>query len=302
MIVNKKNIAVFFLNLKTTFQNALKSAPSQWQKIAMKVPSSGKVNDYSWLSNFPAMRKWVGDKVLKALSAFKYTVVNDDWEATIWVDRNDLEDDQTGQYALQAKSAGESGAQLPDDIVFDLVNTAFNSVCYDGQYFFDTDHPMGSGTFSNRSTKALSTDSLAAAKASFGAARTQMQKVKDDDGRALNVRPNILLVPVALEDTARALMTVERLEDGKANIYKGACEVVVEPRLTSDTAWYLLDTSKPLMPFIYQERKAPQPVDTADGMTDDEFNRRLLKFGVEARAAGGYGLWQLAYGSTGTEA
>ncbi len=302
MIVNKANISAFFVNIKTTFNGALKAAPTQWQKIAMKIPSTGKSNDYGWLSNFPQMRKWVGDKVIKSLAAFNYSVVNDDWEATIEVDRNDLEDDQTGIYAIQAKSAGESAAQLPDEIVSGLVNDSFTSLCYDGQYFFDTDHPMGAGVFSNKGTKALSCSTLDAAKASYGAARTQMRKVKDDDGRALNVTPNILLVPVALEDVARTLMTAERLEDGKPNIYRGTAEVVVDPRLTSDTAWFLLDTSKAITPFFYQERKAPHLVEQTDMNADDVFSRKKFKYGAEARAAGGYGLWQLAYGSIGTEA
>ena len=30
--------------------------------------------------------------------------------------------------------------------------------------------------------------------------------------------------------------------------------------------------------------------------------RAMYRFGAEARAAGGYGFWQLAYGSTGTTA
>ncbi|KNC89702.1 Mu-like prophage major head subunit gpT family protein [Trabulsiella odontotermitis] len=301
MIVNKANIATFFVNLKTTFNGALKAAPTQWQKIAMKIPSTGKSNDYSWMMNFPQMRKWVGDKVVKSLAAFKYSVENDDWEATIEVDRNDLEDDQTGIYAVQAKSAGESAAQLPDEIVSSLVNNSFTSLCYDGQYFFDTDHPMGNGVFSNKGTKALSIDTLAAAQASYGAARIQLGKVKDDEGRALNVTPNILLVPVALQDVANALMTTDRLEDGKVNIYKGTAEVVVDPRLTSDTAWFLLDTRKAITPFFYQERKAPHLVEQTDMNADDVFNRKKYKYGAEARAAGGYGLWQLAYGSTGTE-
>lgn len=302
MIVNKANIATFFINIKTTFNGALKAAPTQWQKIAMKIPSTGKSNDYGWLSNFPQMRKWVGEKVVKSLAAFGYSVVNDDWEATIEVDRNDLEDDQTGIYAIQAKSAGESAAQLPDEIVSGLVNDSFTSVCYDGQYFFDTDHPMGDGVFSNKGTKALSVASLDAAMASFGAARTQMGKVKDNDGRALNVTPNILLVPVALQDVARALVTVENFKNGEANIYRGTAEVVVDPRLTSDTAWFLLDTTKAITPFFYQERKAPHLVEQTDMSADDVFSRKKFKYGAEARAAGGYGLWQLAYGSTGTEA
>ncbi|KLU14478.1 Mu-like prophage major head subunit gpT family protein, partial [Xenorhabdus griffiniae] len=73
MLVNKSNLNVLFLAIKTTFQNALDAAPSQWEKVAMKVTSTSKVNDYTWLSNFPAMRKWVGEKVVKSLSGHKYT-------------------------------------------------------------------------------------------------------------------------------------------------------------------------------------------------------------------------------------
>ncbi|MGK5722469.1 Mu-like prophage major head subunit gpT family protein, partial [Proteus mirabilis] len=32
------------------------------------------------------------------------------------------------------------------------------------------------------------------------------------------------------------------------------------------------------------------------------FKRKKFLFGAEARAAGGYGFWQLAYGSTGSDA
>ncbi|QPR26777.1 Mu-like prophage major head subunit gpT family protein [Edwardsiella hoshinae] len=299
MIIDKKNITTFFVGLKKLFNDALKREPGQWEKVAMKVPSGTKTEDYSWLSDFPRMRKWIGEKCVKALAAFKYSITNDDWETTIEVDRNDLEDDQTGQYALKAKSAGRAAADLPDDIVFALINNGFKSTCFDGQYFFDTDHPQAGGTVSNKGTKALSCSSLAEAKASFGAAKMQMRRFTDSEGRPLSIRPTVLLVPPELEDTANTLMTADRFEDGKTNIYKGACEVVVEPRLTSPTAWFLLDTSNDVKPFIYQERKAPKLVEQTDGNADDVFMRRKYKFGAEARAAGGYGFWQMAYGSTG---
>jgi len=72
--------------------------------------------------------------------------------------------------------------------------------------------------------------------------------------------------------------------------------------LTDDNAWFLLDTSKPVKPFIYQERKKPVFVQQVDPQADDVFMRKKFKFGAEARAAGGYGFWQLAYGSDGTVA
>lgn len=305
LVVNRESLAAIFTSLKTTFNNAFAAAPSTWQKIAMKVPSTTGQNDYSWLSKFPKMRRWIGEKNVKSLEAAKYTVTNEDWEATVEVDRNDIDDDNLGIYGPQAQMAGESAKQMPDEIVYEVVNGGFTTKCYDGQYFFDTDHPVrqadGSiASVSNRGTKALSVATQAAAMASFGAARTAMRKFKDDEGRPLNITPNILLVPPALEDVANLLVTTDRLEDGKPNPYKGTAEVVVDGRLSSDTAWFLLDTTKPVRPVIYQERKAPVFVQQTDPQADDVFNRKKFKFGAEARGAGGYGFWQLAYGSDGT--
>ncbi|MBP9100481.1 MAG: Mu-like prophage major head subunit gpT family protein [Nitrosomonas sp.] len=299
MLINKDTISNVFVSLKTSFNNAFSAAPVIWQKIAMKVPSATSQNIYAWLSKFPKMRKWVGDKHVKSLEAYKYTIVNDDWEATVEVDRNDIEDDQLGMYGPQAQMAGQSAAQLPDEIVIGLVNGAFTNVCFDGQYFCDTDHLVAGASVSNKLTVALSAASQAAAIASYGAARVAMRKFKDDEGRPLNIAPNILLVPPALEDVALALVNNERLSDGAVNLYRGTAEVVVDARLTSDTAWFLLDTTKPVKPFIYQERKAPVFVEQTSSENDDVFNRKKFKFGAEARAAGGYGFWQLCVGSTG---
>lgn len=301
MLVNKATISAVFISLKTTFNNAFDAAPSQWEKTAMKVPSGSSQNDYTWLSLFPKMRKWIGDKTVKVFEAFKYTVVNDDWEATVEVDRNDIEDDNLGIYAPQAQMGGYSAKQLPDEIVSDLKNNAFASKCYDGQYFYDTDHPVGEAktSTSNLGTAALSAASVALAKASLGAGRTAIMSFKDDEGRPLGLVPNVLEVPPALEEVGRMLCSYDKLEDDKPNPYKGTLELIVNPRLTSTTAWFLHCTQMPVKPFIYQERKAPVFVEQTNEQADDVFNRKKFKFGAEARAAGGYGFWQMSYGSTG---
>lgn len=303
MILNANTLSGVFMALKTTFNNALKAPGSNWEKIAMRVQSTTKQNDYVWLSKFPAMRKWIGDKTIKKLRAGKYVAVNDDFETTIEVDRNDVEDDTLGIYTPQAQMAGESARDLPEQLVYDLVNGGFTGVCYDGQYFFDTDHPVGEDenqvSVSNKLVAPLSHATLALAQASFGAAVTALRKMKDDEGRPLNLRPTVLLVPPALEDTATALMTADKLEDGKTNPYKGKCEVVVNGYLTSDTAWFVLDTSRPIKPFIYQERKKPVFVSQTKMDSDTVFLRKTFLYGAEARGTGVYGLWQLAIGSTG---
>ena len=108
MLVNKSSIQLAFVALKTLFNNAFAAAPSTWEKIAMKVPSSTGSNIYAWLSAFPKMRRWVGEKHVKSLKAYSYTVENEDFEATVEVDRNHIEDDQLGIYAPQAQMAGFS--------------------------------------------------------------------------------------------------------------------------------------------------------------------------------------------------
>ncbi len=300
MIVNAANISAVFINLKTSFNKAFDTAPAIWQKTTMLVPSGGSQNDYSWLSRFPKMRKWIGDKAIKALSAFKYTIVNDDWEATVEVDRNDIEDDNLGIYGVQAQEAGWSAKQLPDEIDADLKNGAFTGLCYDGQYFYDTDHPVAGASVSNKGTVALSAATTADAVASYGAARTAIMSFKDDEGRPLALIPDVLEVPPALEATARLICESDKLADESPNPYKGTATVLVNPRLTSSTAWFLHVTNRPLKPFIYQERKKPVFVQQTDSNAADVFMRKKFKFGAEARAAGGYGLWPLSYGSLGT--
>lgn len=302
MLINKESLQGVFTDLRTEFNQAFQAAPTTWDRIAMKIPSNSGSNFYGWLSAFPKMRPWVGAKHVQNLTATDYEVPNSDFEATIEVERKHIEDDQVGMYMPQAQMAGYSAAQLPDEIVFEAVNNSFSALCYDGQYFFDTDHDVAGQSVSNKSNAPLSNASLAAAQASFGAARAAMRAVKDDEGRPLNVVPNVLLVGSGLEDTARALLNNDKLADGSQNPYKGAVELIVDARIGSETAWFLLDTTKPIRPFIYQERQAPEFVSQVNPQSDSVFNLKKYKFGAEVRVASGYGFWQLAYGSTGTGA
>lgn len=300
LLVNRESLNSLFTGLKTIFNNALKAAPGNWQKTAMEVPSTGAGEDYAWLSRFPRMRKWIGDKVIKALKAGKYYKANEDWEATIEVDRNDVEDDRLGIYNIQSQQAGESAGELHDIIVDDLKNNAFVQTGIDGQYFYDTDHPVGDASVSNKITAALSAANLAAAQASYGALRTMVMSFKDEEGMPLRLVPDTLEVPPALEAVARILCEADKLQDNAPNPYKGTAVVEVNPGLTSATAYFLHVTKKQsVKPFIVQMRKKPVFVSQTSQENDDVFNRKKFKYGAEARATGLYGYWQLSAGSTG---
>lgn len=308
MLVNKGALSNIFTGLKTIFNNALKAQPGTWQATAMEVPSSGAGEDYYWLSRFPKLRKWVGEKFVKALEAGKFYKKNEDWETTIAVKRNDIEDDRLGIYNTQAMMAGESAGELHDIIVDDLKNGAFANEGMDGQYFYDTDHPLQnsdgqSSSVSNKGVAALSATNLAAVKASYGAGREAIMGFTDSEGMPLRLVPDTLEVPPALEAVARIICEADKLQDNSPNPYKGTAKVLVNPALTSSTAWMLHVTSKQsIKPFIVQMRKAPVFVSQTSSENDDVFNKAEYKFGAEARATGVYGFWQLSYGSTGAGA
>lgn len=299
MLINASTIQGLFTSLKATFNKAFENAPSDWEKTTMKITSNTKTENYAWLSRFPKMREWIGDKVVKALEAFSYTITNKPYEATISVLRDDVEDDTLGIYGTQAQEAGFSAKTWPDELIADLKNGAFAAECYDGQYFYDTDHAVAGASVSNLGTAALSAATGAAALASYGAARSAIMQFKDDEGRPLGLVPNVLEVPPALESIARRLCYQDKLYDDTPNDFKGTAEVVVNPRLTSSTAWFLHVTNRPIKPFVFQERKAPKFVSQTNPDSDDVFMRAEYKYSVESRGAAGYGLWQLSYGSTG---
>ncbi|MDE2667548.1 MAG: Mu-like prophage major head subunit gpT family protein [Acidobacteriota bacterium] len=304
MLVNRSNLQIIFRNLKTSFQKSFDAAEVQWPKFAMLIPSTGELNDYSWIEYFPKMREWVGEKVIKSLSGKRYELRNKDFEATIEVDRNHIEDDQLGIYRPMAEMAGYSARQLPDELMFAVLSGGWNGECFDGKKFYADDHPVGGGAASNQFTKALDVSTYAKAKESYGAAVVRMQNFKDDEGRPLNIMPNVLVVPPALRDSARVLMSAEFFKNREPNPYRGECVVVSDPRLATATEWHLLDTSKPMGALIYQERKKPvflEQTDMSGGSAPDSvFMQRKYRYSVECRGAGGYGFWQMAHGSKGT--
>ena len=177
--------------LLTNFFEGYNSVETHWQEVATKVPSTARSENYAWIGSIPRLRKMRGERIPKKLLEHTYTLTNEEYEASIEVKHADIKDDQTGQYGLQAKSIGESAKVFPDELIFEtLLPGGFTSLCYDGQYFFDTDHPIGEtgSTQSNKITSALDATS-------FRTARAMLREMKDDFGSpTVNRNLDLLLV------------------------------------------------------------------------------------------------------------
>ncbi len=142
MIINQANLGRLYTVLSTAFNRGLGLATSQWNQIATKVPSTTREEKYGWLGKVPNVREWIGDRVIHGISAHDYAIKNKSWELTLGVDRDDIEDDTYGVYNPLFEEMGMSTASHPDSLIFALLKAGFTTACYDGQNFFDTDHPV----------------------------------------------------------------------------------------------------------------------------------------------------------------
>ena len=141
-IVTSPLLASMRVGFSKTFEDAKAKAPSQWNLAATLVPSTSKSTTYGWLGQYPKLREWVGPRTVKSILEHGYSITNKTYEGTVGVQRTDIEDDNLGVYTPLFAEMGHSAATHPDELVFGLLGKGVSTLCYDGQNFFDTDHPV----------------------------------------------------------------------------------------------------------------------------------------------------------------
>ena len=226
MEINAGNLSGLKTSFSTVFNQHFEAVETTFGKVAMMMPSTTSQNDYRWMGKLSGMKQWIGQRQIQSLSQYSYVLKNKPFENTIGVDRDDIEDVSYGVYNPMMADLGQTAAEYPDELVWSLLNAGFATACYDGQNFFDTDHP-----------------------------------VLDANGA----------------------------EQSVSNFQGGA-----------GTPWFLLDVTRALKPFIFQNRRPAQFVAKDDPTDTRVFMNKEFTYGVDMRCNAGYGLWQLAYASKET--
>lgn len=282
---------IFTKGLQTAFFEAFDAAQPVYPDLAMVVNSSAASEDYAWLGGLPGMRKMRGERIPKKLRESSYTLVNEEYEASVTVKTADIKDDQTGKYLPLVRSIGEQARLYPDELIFTLLANGFTSLAYDGQYFFDTDHSEGaSGTQSNKLTVALTADN-------FATARARLMSFKDDQGRPVNRQQDLrLIVPVDLLATAESIVDVRTLSAGGDNPNYQKAKIIVNPYATDANDWFLVNVAGQVKPFVVQEREFI-PFESLEDGSEQNFMRKQNYYGTYWRGNAGYALWQKAVGS-----
>ena len=228
MLITSPNLTALRTGFSTIFQTALDAqrAASLYKRIAMVVKSTDKRETYGWLKDDARMRKWLGPRQVNALAEKGYMIENEPFEYTVGVSRYDVMFDKLGTYSQRFMNMGRAAAEHPDLLAFALLKAGFDTNCHDGQFFFDTDHPV-------------------------------------------------------------------QLADGTIGTYANTDG-------GSGTPWFLIDTTKGMLPVIYQEAIAPTFVSMQDPDNPNVFMNNEFVYGVDSYCQVGFGLPQLAWGSKQT--
>lgn len=145
MILNQKTLGDLNTSFTALYNAGFATAANlskDYLQLAMETTSTGADEAYGWLRDMPRMSEWLAERTIRNIAAEDFKIKNRKFESTVKVKADHIEDDNIGQYSQLFQALGAESARHPNELVFSLLANAFTTICYDGQYFIDTDHPV----------------------------------------------------------------------------------------------------------------------------------------------------------------
>jgi phage head maturation protease len=196
------------------------------------------------------------------------------WARKIGITRQVLVNDDLGAFADLARRMGQAAAETEARILVTLLEAGSGNgpTLSDGKTLFHADHGNKAGTGAVISDATLS------------AARLALRTQKGIEDRTIRVTPRNLLVPPALETTAEKwLASIAPATAADVNPFSGSLSLVVEPRLSSATRWYVTADPGEIdgLEFAYLSGAEGPQVESRSGWDVDGVEIRvILDFGA----------------------
>lgn len=280
-------------------------------RLSFYVESDQESEDYGWLGQSPAMREAIGGRQAKGLSANGMTITNKEFEATLELPTKWLRRDKTGQVRVRIGEMASRAQSHWFKLVDNLIAVGGSQICYDGQYFFDTDHAEGaSGAQSNAISISLATlpvtnSGTPTAPTSGEMEHIVMQAVqqligfKDDQGEPMNedAREFLVYVPWSLWSRTYSGVNTAVHDGGNTNtiVNQDGFNITVRPSVrspwTDEIAVFRTDGD--VKAIIRQEEVPIQMSAIAEG-SEHEFKNFSHQYGIFSSRNVGYGYWQKA--------
>ena len=251
-----------------------------------------------WLGGSPKMTEQKGDKLQANLQFIR----NIPFQAGILVPKNDWLFEKWGSIERAVMRMSEQAVNHPGELILSAILNGTSTACYDGQYYYDTDHLEGSsGTQSNSITyaKAAAAPTVAEVKGAITAAIAALWAFKDDKGNYVNLNATkfqigagAALMPTVLETLG--ITTYVGGATGILNANNQAFQLVPQilPGQTANTLTVTrMRGADKGEAFILQTLMPTAPVVLGIDSEYCKQNGNLL-FKVEGTYNVGYGRWQ----------
>jgi|SRR6185369_16998869 len=267
------------------------SALALINKIARMVPNplKAKSNTLEWVTIYPELKKWVGDRVIQKSFQEALTIVGENYENTDAVDKYDIERG-TALATVEQKVAAIASGFAVGKLMLAWRPLRLNQLAYDGQNFFDTDHVRPNGKlYSNIVTVGradATTPSISEARSELAQARLTLltNRLWYDSLIAANDVNQSLVVIVRSNqvfDTYYRLWS-EPSFGADLNIWKGAFDLWMDQNPvagTEDTVDVILSLpDNGPRPIVFMPTREPAGIEFDTGSA---FKNRMISFGMD---------------------
>jgi hypothetical protein len=180
--------------------------------------------------------------------------------------REAMIDDDRGALTNIPQRLGWAAREEESLVAVELLtsNSGTGPVLADGELLFHSSHAnvAGSGGAISEST--------------LGAARLAMRKQTDSFGRRIGVQPSVLVVPPDLETVAqKQLSAIQASTTAEINPFS-TLQLLVEPRLTNASRWYLIARNVEGLIHVTLEGRAGPVVDSETDFSTKNINFSIL--------------------------
>ena len=207
---------------------------------------------------------------------FQKEYVNVTYGLGATVTREMYEDDMYGYINTLPKMLARSLYQTEETVHFNVLNNGFSTeLTADGQTVFNASHNLvGGGTFRNQLATAADLTQT-----SLEQATQDLLDFVDDQSLKIRVMPKCLVVPTALNHTARKILETHYVTGSADNdinpVYGLFMDLVVSPWLTDSDAWFIVtDCPNGLTCFVRRDSEITR---------DNEFATENLQFKTTRR-------------------
>lgn len=278
--------------MRKVFDDRYKEWSEQFSKIFNVLSSTKKDETDTAVTGFGLLEEHNESEPLKyedVLQGYDVTYTHKTFRKGFSITREMYEDDQYNVMNKKAAQLARATRRTIEYYAASVLNNAFSSsyVGGDAKALCATDHPREDGgtAQSNKGTAALS-------EASLEAAILAMRGSLDGKGMKIQITPTHIIVPPALENTARILVeSTQRTgtANNDVNPLKGALTVVVYDWLTDANNWFILDKSQAELNFFWRAKP--------EFKQDESFDTDAALFKVRCRFSCGFSDWRGVYGS-----